>query len=230
MPHCSTVLGVDLEGTEGLARLREEYGRAGLTEDDLTPDPFAMFGRWFAEVRGSGLHEPNAMVVATVSPQGQPSARMVLLKQVTGEGFVFFTNFESHKGVDLAANPRCALLFGWHPLERQIRIEGVAEPVGRDAVEDYFAQRPRGSQWGAWASPQSRPVASREELARNYDAAVARFPEPDPVPAPPAWGGYLVRPELFEFWQGRPGRMHDRFEYRRAADDPDAWTTTRLAP
>lgn len=211
-----------------LRSLRHEYAAAGLAEDDLAPDPIAMFHRWFAEVEDV-VHEPNAMVVATVSAEGRPSSRMVLLKGLDERGFVFFTNTRSRKGTELAANPHCALLFPWHPLERQVRVDGVAEPLSREAVADYFAVRPRGSQLGAWASHQSRPVAGRDELVAAYDEVERRFADvPDgELPVPEEWGGYVVRPEAVEFWQGRPGRMHDRLVYTRSGD---AWTTQRLAP
>ncbi|GAB6986943.1 pyridoxamine 5'-phosphate oxidase [Nocardioides pyridinolyticus] len=207
-----------------LADLRAEYGRAGLDEDDLAPDPIEMFKRWMRDAQDAGLHEPNAMVVATVGAEGAPSSRMVLLKGLGDAGFVFFTNTGSRKGTELAGNPRCALLFPWHPLERQVRVDGVATPLPLPDVEAYFATRPRGSKLGAWASPQSR-VTTREELAGAFEAAEARFP--DEVPVPEGWGGYVVRPNAVEFWQGRPGRMHDRLVYRRTAD---GWETVRLAP
>ena len=149
---------------------------------------------------------------------------MVLLKGLSPEGFVFYTNTRSRKGEELAGNPRCALLFPWHPLERQVRVDGVAERLPQEAVDAYFAVRPRGSQLGAWASPQSR-VVTREDLAEGYAAAEARYP--DAVPVPEEWGGYLVRPEAVEFWQGRPGRMHDRLRYRRTNGN---WAVERLAP
>lgn len=216
---------------ERLAAAREDYARGGLAEEDLASDPIAMFTRWYDEVAAAGIHEPNAMVVASVGPDGAPSTRMVLLKGVQegprGEGgFVFFTNLESRKGAELAAEPRTALLFPWHPLERQVRVEGVAEELSRADVDAYFASRPRGSQVGAWASPQSRVVSGRSELARSYAAAEERFAGLD-VPVPPQWGGFVVRPLVVEFWQGRPGRMHDRLVYRRTRD---AWLTERLAP
>lgn len=210
-----------------LASLRAEYARSGLTEADLEPDPVAMFRRWLDDAMAAGLHEPNAMVVATASADGQPSARLVLLKGLTDAGFVFFTNTASRKGIELAANPRCALLFPWHPLERQVRIDGTVAALAAADVAAYFAIRPRGSQLGAWASHQSRPVAGREELEAAYDEMAARYPEPDPVPVPEEWGGYVVRPEVVEFWQGRPGRMHDRLVYTRSGD---GWVTQRLAP
>jgi len=208
-----------------LAALREEYGRAGLRESDLEPEPVAMFERWMREALAAGLHEPNAMVVSTVGPDFAPSSRMVLLKGVSEAGFVFFTNTESRKGRELGGNPRCALLFPWHALERQVRVDGVATPLPRAEVEAYFAVRPRGSQLGAWASPQSQETTV-EELEQAYAAAQERWPEGE-IPVPGAWGGYVVRPEAVEFWQGRPGRMHDRLRYART---PTGWTTHRLAP
>ena len=216
--------GIDLSG------LREEYGRGGLDLPDLADDPIEMFGRWLEQAVDAGIHEPNAMVVATATPDGRPSSRMVLLKGVGPDGFVFFTNQASRKGVELGANPHCALLFPWHPQERQVRIEGVASVLGDDEVEAYFHSRPRGAQLGAWASAQSRPVASRAALAAAFASAEERFGAGDDgteVPVPPEWGGYRVRPEAVEFWQGRRSRMHDRLVYRR---DGDGWVTTRLAP
>lgn len=213
-------------GLDDVAALRREYSDAGLREEDLLPDPVDMFARWFEQARDA-VHEPNAMVVATVSADGAPSARFVLLKGFGPDGLRFFTNSDSRKGADLAAEPRCALLFPWHPLERQVRIEGVAEPLPRADVEAYFARRPRGSQVGAWASPQSTEVDGRAELDRRYADAEARFEGAD-VPVPPQWGGYLVRPESWEFWQGRPGRMHDRLVYR--PQGAGGWAVVRLAP
>ncbi|WP_239456284.1 pyridoxamine 5'-phosphate oxidase [Nocardioides solisilvae] len=215
--------------TPSLAELRREYGDRGLGEDDAGDDPVALFRRWLAEAIASGLHEPNAMVVATVSTDGQPSARAVLCKGFDQRGFVFYTNRGSRKGVELAGNPRCALLFDWHPLERQVRVTGEAWSLPPDEVAAYFASRPRGSQLGAWASQQSDPVASADELAAAYADAEARFAGSD-VPVPPRWGGYRVRPLAWEFWQGRPGRMHDRIEYLRPGTDPAAWVRRRLAP
>jgi pyridoxamine 5'-phosphate oxidase len=208
-----------------LAALRQEYGRAGLDEADLAPDPVTMFERWMREAVDAGLHDPNGMVVATADATGAPSARMVLLKGLSQAGFVFFTNTGSRKGTELAENPRCALLFPWHVLERQVRVDGVATPLPRADVEAYFASRPRGSKLGAWASHQSR-VTTREELAGAFEEAEARYPEE--VPPPEEWGGYVVRPHAVEFWQGRPGRMHDRLRYR--LPDGGDWVTERLAP
>jgi pyridoxamine 5'-phosphate oxidase len=208
-----------------LAALRAEYALGGLHESDLAPDPTSMFRTWIAEAAASGMHEPNAMVLATASAEGVPSCRMVLLKGVDEGGFRFFTNLGSRKGSELSANPHCSLLFPWHPLERQVRIDGVVEELAREDVAAYFATRPRGAQLGAWASRQSRVVRSREELDEEFAAMEERFP--DEVPLPDWWGGYVVVPEAVEFWQGRPGRMHDRLVYRR---EGDRWRTERLAP
>lgn len=209
-----------------LASLRAEYQLAGLDEADLAPDPFTMFGRWFDAARESGVLEPNAMTLSTASVDGIPSARVVLLKGLTDHGFVFFTNYESRKGRELAANPHCGLLFGWYELQRQVRIEGAASRIPRPDTEAYFAGRPRDSQIGAWASPQSSVVASRAELEEAYAELEQRFDGAD-VPCPPRWGGYLVSPERVEFWQGRRSRMHDRLQYRR---EGTRWVTERLAP
>lgn len=213
-----------------LSGLREEYGRGGLDLPDLADEPVEMFERWLQQAVDAGVHEPNAMVLATSTRAGRPSSRMVLLKAVGPDGFVFFTNRASRKGDELAANPHCALLFPWHPLERQVRVEGVAAALDADEVAAYFHSRPRGAQLGAWASAQSRPVASRAEIEELYAAAGERFGEDESageVPVPPTWGGYRVVPEAVEFWQGRRSRLHDRLVYRRARD---GWAIERLAP
>ncbi len=214
------------ETARNLAALRREYGDRGLDLPDLAPEPMEMFGTWFDETVASGLHEPNAMVVTTVSGQGRPSARLVLLKGFDERGFVFYTNYESRKGAELDANPAAALLFPWHDLQRQVRVEGVVTRVSQEESEAYFAARPRDSQLGAWASPQSEEVSSRDQLEERLRQAEERFA--DEVPLPPQWGGFRVEPEVVEFWQGRKGRMHDRLAYRR--DEHGRWSTLRLAP
>ena len=211
---------------EELAALRREYGDAGLDDQDLTPDPIAMFRRWLHDAVVAGLHEPNAVVVSSATPDGRPSARLVLLKGVDERGFVFYTNYESRKGGELDANPLAALLFPWHDLQRQVRVEGPVTRVSEEESEAYFSSRPRTSQLGAWASPQSDVVSSRDALQASYDEVEQRF-EGREVPLPAYWGGYRVAPEVVEFWQGRRGRMHDRLVYRR---EGEGWTTVRLAP
>lgn len=211
--------------TDRYAELRREYARGGLVEGDLTPDPFAMFQRWYHDAVAAAVYEPNAMVVSSATADGRPSSRLVLLKGFTPAGWVFFTNLGSRKGTELLANPRVALLFPWHQLERQVRVDGVAAVLDRAEVAAYFHTRPRGAQLGAHASRQSREVGSRQELDDAWSAADAAYP--DEVPVPDEWGGFRVEPEAVEFWQGRPGRMHDRLVYRR---DGAAWTVRRLAP
>lgn len=209
-----------------LGELRREYATGGLDEADLLEDPVAMFRRWMHDVVTAGLHEPNAMVVSTVSEEGRPSSRMVLLKGLDERGFVFYTNYESRKGRDLTAHPACALLFPWHHLERQVRVEGTAVRLSQAENDAYFATRPHASQIGAWASPQSQVVPDRATLDKGYDEQADRFGE-GRVPLPPHWGGFRVEHESVEFWQGRRNRMHDRLRYRRTAS---GWVTERLAP
>jgi pyridoxamine 5'-phosphate oxidase len=211
--------------TDQYAGLRREYALGGLVEEDLTPDPFAMFQRWFHDAVAAQVYEPNAMVVSSVSAEGRPSSRLVLLKGFTPAGWVFFTNLGSRKGVELLANAHVALLFPWHPLERQVRVDGRATVLGRDEVATYFETRPRGSQLGAHASHQSQEIGSRQDRDDAWAAADAAYP--DEVPVPDEWGGFRVEPDAVEFWQGRPGRMHDRLVYRRRGD---SWSVHRLAP
>jgi pyridoxamine 5'-phosphate oxidase len=208
---------------------RTDYRGEHLLESNAPADPFVLFDAWLADAfqaKETGvLPEPTAMVIATCVDD-QPSARTVLLKSVSNEGFTFFTNYNSRKGNELSRNRRVALLFGWYPLHRQVRAEGTAELVPRTESEAYFATRPRDSQLGAWASEQSSTVASLDELALAYAAAERRFLG-GPVPCPEDWGGYRVIPTMIEFWQGQPSRMHDRLLYRR---DGLGWTRSRLAP
>lgn len=218
---------MEQSATDRWAALRRDYARGGLAENDLADDPIDMFGTWLEEAIAAEVYEPNAMVLATCDPAGGPSARMVLLKGLGPDGFRFFTNLGSRKALEIAANPRVALLFGWHAVERQIRVEGVASELSRADVAAYFRSRPRGARIGAHASPQSQPVGSRAELAERYADLEAHYAGVEEIPVPEGWGGYVVRPEAVEFWQGRPGRMHDRLVYRRT----DAgWETVRLAP
>ncbi|MFE3140775.1 pyridoxamine 5'-phosphate oxidase [Streptomyces scopuliridis] len=207
--------------------MREQYRTTPLLEKDLAPAPMDQFARWFKEAAANDLHEPNAMVIATATPEGRPSSRTVLLKGYDDRGFVFFTNYTSRKSGEIESNPFVSLLFPWHPLARQIIITGTAARTGRDETAAYFRTRPHGSQLGAWASDQSSPIASREELLRRYDELASRYPEGEQVPVPPQWGGYRVTPETVEFWQGHENRLHDRLRYVR---DGDGWRVERLCP
>ena len=210
-----------------IADLRKDYTRAGLDEADADPDPFAQFERWFAEAQAAGVLEPNAMTLATATPDGQPSARIVLMKGFDANGLVFYTNYESQKGAELAVNPRAALLFYWGELERQVRLVGPVSRVSREEAERYFRGRPPGSRIGSAASRQSRPIPDRAVLEREVARLDALHPDGD-VPLPPFWGGYRLIPERFEFWQGRPSRLHDRLRYLRR--DDGSWAIARLLP
>jgi pyridoxamine 5'-phosphate oxidase len=208
------------------ARLRREYTRAGLTESDADTDPIAQFRRWFGEALAADLHEPNAMILATATPDGRPSARVVLLKGFDERGFVFYTNYEGRKGAELEGNPYCALVFYWAELERQVRVEGHARRVTEKEADEYFRSRPRGSQLGARVSEQSRPVVGREALEEKLRWLEAEY-EGREVPRPQFWGGYRVEPDSIEFWQGRENRLHDRLLYRLS---DGKWGRERLQP
>jgi pyridoxamine 5'-phosphate oxidase len=216
----------DLPAASSIAALRRDYGLRRLDEADLDPDPFRQFASWFREALDSkAIAEPNAMVLSTVSSEGRPRGRVMLLKGFDAEGFVFFTNYRSAKGRDLEANPQAALTFGWIEMERQVCIEGKVSRMSRAAAEAYFQTRPRGSQLGAWASPQSEIIPNREVLAARLAEVEARYG--GNIPPPSEWGGYCLAPERIEFWQGRTNRLHDRLRYRK---NGTGWIIERLAP
>ncbi|MEP7206341.1 MAG: pyridoxamine 5'-phosphate oxidase [Casimicrobiaceae bacterium] len=214
-----------------IADLRTDYLREALDERDVATDPIPQFERWLGEAIKAALPEPTSMSLATADAAGRPSVRIVLLKGVDPGGLVFFTNYHSRKGTELAANPRAALLFHWVELQRQVRVEGTVGTIATADSDSYFASRPRPSRLSALASPQSEAVAGRAALEARFEAMAARFPEGhEDIPRPPHWGGYRLVPASFEFWQGRRSRLHDRIRYRRAPQDPGLWVIDRLAP
>lgn len=211
---------------DSLHQMRQEYAAGSLTEDNMPHNPMELFKEWLDFTINAGLTEPNAMTVATATPDGKPSARVVLLKEVNDKGFVFYTNYLSRKGKELSVNPEVAVVFDWHDIERQVRVEGKVEKLSEEESEAYFNERPEDAKIGAWASPQSKIVKDREELEKLEEEIEEQF-EDMPVHRPSHWGGYLIMPSVIEFWQGRPSRMHDRIVYYKSEGD---WKMHRLAP
>ncbi|MGC6455997.1 MAG: pyridoxamine 5'-phosphate oxidase [Coraliomargaritaceae bacterium] len=210
-----------------LSELRQSYTKGRFSESDLLESPFAQFEKWFREAEAAQLEEPNAMCLATATPEGQPSTRIVLLKGFSERGLVFYTNYESGKAGDLEVNPQAAVNFLWLPLQRQVNVTGRVERISKEESLAYFVSRPLDSRLGAWTSPQSQVIESRAFLEEKLAAMQARFGEGE-IPLPDNWGGYRLVPERFEFWQGRPSRLHDRFRFHR--NDAGAWEPVRLAP
>jgi pyridoxamine 5'-phosphate oxidase len=213
-----------------VADIRKDYKLKELSEASVAADPFSQFDRWFNEAISSHIDEVNAMTLATVSADGDPDARIVLLKGYDANGFVFYTNYESAKGKDLQANPQAALVFFWKELERQVRISGSVERTSAKESDDYFHSRPLGSQIGAIASPQSQIIHDRQVLNDQVEGLSVQYQGAKLIPRPEHWGGYRVKPRRMEFWQGRPSRLHDRLVYRRQKGNTSAWVIERLAP
>lgn len=207
--------------------MRKDYEHSSLDRSDLSSDPFEMFMSWWKDAVAQGHPEPNMMSLSTATPDGKPSCRMVLLKGIEDHGFVFYTSYLSKKAREIALNPHASMLFFWFITERQVRIEGTVSKVSEEEATAYFQSRPRGSQIGAWVSQQSHPIASRQELEKKKEEIERRFEGQDILPKPDFWGGYILKPTWFEFWQGRPNRLHDRFSYTRNGRN---WAIERLQP
>jgi pyridoxamine 5'-phosphate oxidase len=222
LQNYTTIMAIDA------GNLRVDYQADELLESNAPTNPFELFSNWFQAAKDSDCPEPNAMIVATVTAEGTPAARVVLLKQVTEQGFVFYSNYDSRKGRELAANPKAAVVFNWLELERQVRIEGRVEKAPPEMSTDYFHSRPKKSQIGAWVSPQSQEIPDREFLEQRQTDVEAKYADVDELPRPEHWGGYVVVPTLIEFWQGRSSRLHDRLAYRVGVDGD--WERVRLAP
>lgn len=212
---------------ETIENLRQEYRSASLTEKEVAADPISQFAKWFAEALDGGLYEPNAMTLATATHDGKPSARTMLLKGFDKTGFTFYTNYLSRKGKEISKNPAACIVFFWPELERQVRIEGTLEKVSKEESEKYFQSRPKESQLGAIASQQSQVIPSRDTLENTWKELIEKFADKE-VPKPAYWGGYVLKPQIVEFWQGRPGRLHDRIVYKRS--DKSSWKIVRIAP
>jgi pyridoxamine 5'-phosphate oxidase len=212
---------------QDIQSIRNEYSKESLSEKDTDKDPIKQFDKWFTEVLKSEQAEPTAMTLATATTDGRPSARIVLMKGFNGDGFSFYTNYLSRKGKEIAKNPLGALIFFWDTLERQVRVEGTIEKLSREESEKYFHSRPKGSQVGAVVSPQSQEIPDRDGLEKKWQEAEAQYADKE-VPKPSHWGGYILRPRLIEFWQGRPSRLHDRILYKKV--DNKSWKKVRLAP
>lgn len=212
---------------KSIADLRKEYSSETLLEKDVETDPISQFRKWWGQATSSDILEPNAMTLATASPDGLPSARIVLLKGFNEKGFLFFTNYQSYKAMQLNENPKACLVFHWKELERQVRIVGIVEKIAASESDEYYQSRPIGSRIGAWASPQSQVIESREWLENEFKKRTHEFNNKE-VPRPPDWGGYLVKPVIIEYWQGRYSRLHDRIQY--TLEDSGKWKIERLAP
>lgn len=207
--------------------MRVNYTKGFLTEDSVVDNPIEQFSSWFEEAKNSDIKEPNAMIIATVDKNNVPSARTVLLKEIDPEGFLFYTNYKSDKAVEISNNPNVTLVFLWKEIERQVRITGIAEKISFERSEQYFHKRPKGSQIGAWVSPQSSIIDSRDVLTERQKEVEAKYKDEKHLPLPDFWGGYIVKPNVVEFWQGRPSRLHDRLRYNLVDGN---WKIERLAP